>query len=357
MKIIHTSDLHLGSALTSRLSPERAIRRAHELEESFARLCSEAVELSASAVIIAGDLFDTARVSTGGVDTVFTIMRRHPEISFFYLPGNHEGQVINASGLPHPDNLFVFGEEWTYFTHGDIRLAGRSTTEKNMMRTLERSSERTIAVLHGELRDKSEAGGIIGGSELSGCGVEYYALGHYHSYSVRQVGKGSVAVYCGTPEGRGFDEVGDCGFVLIDTDGPAVLHKFIPFAKRRQLIIPVDVTGAVSNSQIEERISAATGATGSESLVRIALTGEREPELTVNRAIIEARFRDKFFYFEIKDKTRIRLDREALRYDKSLKGEFLRLCLADESLEEDERSRIIECGFAALSGERWEAAE
>jgi DNA repair exonuclease SbcCD nuclease subunit len=42
MKIIHTSDLHLKSPLTSKLSAEKAVIRAKELEESFARLCDGA---------------------------------------------------------------------------------------------------------------------------------------------------------------------------------------------------------------------------------------------------------------------------------------------------------------------------
>lgn len=354
MKIIHTSDLHLESPLTSRLPSDKAVIRARELEESFAALCRKSEELGAEAMIIAGDMFDTERISARGIDTVLTIIRRHPDIKFLYLPGNHEGDAISRATSALPENLSLFSKDWTYFYLGDIRIAGRSETARNMMDTIEPSEYKTIAVLHGELRDRSDSGGVIGAGELDGRGVDYYALGHYHSYTVRKVGRSSVAVYCGTPEGRGFDEAGECGFVLIDTDGTATTHKFIPSARRRQLIFDIDISSALSNSDIEALISEATADAGRENLLRIVLRGKRDPMLKINTNIIEARFSSKFFYFEIKDKSTLRLDENSLIFDKSLKGEFFRLCLSDESISDEERQHIIDCGYAALSGEPWE---
>ena len=61
MKIVHTSDLHLGSALTSRLSPEKTKERKAELISSFERSVEEAALRGATVYIIAGDLFDTEK--------------------------------------------------------------------------------------------------------------------------------------------------------------------------------------------------------------------------------------------------------------------------------------------------------
>ena len=58
-------------------------------------------------------------------------------------------------------------------------------------------------VLHGELRDKSAQGGVIGLTEAANKNIDYMALGHYHTYSEAQIDKRGVAVYSGTPEGRG----------------------------------------------------------------------------------------------------------------------------------------------------------
>jgi DNA repair exonuclease SbcCD nuclease subunit len=226
-----------------------------------------------------------------------------------------------------------------------------------MMSTYQASGKKNIVVLHGELREYGGADGSFGINDLDEAGADYFALGHYHAYSAKHLSRGGAAVYCGTPEGRGFDEVGQCGFVLIDTDGDKISHKFIPFAKRMQIICPVDVSGAESNSQIESLIASAVSSYGRENLIRIQLCGEREPALKLNTDIIKSRFAGSFFYFEIKDKTKLKVDRDALRYDKSLRGEFLRLCLEDYTISEDERQKIIDCGLAALSGDSWEVTE
>ena len=357
MKIIHTSDLHLKSPLTSRLSPEKAVMRARELEESFARLCEAAMKLSCDAVIIAGDLFDTAMVGVKALDTIFTVIRRYPCIKYLYLPGNHEGDVIARTGLPLPENLFLFGKEWTYFDFGDLRIAGRCENKRNMMSTLDASGKKNIAVLHGELRDYGGTDDTFGIKDLERTPVDYYALGHYHSYSAKQLAGGGSAVYCGTPEGRGFDEVGECGFVLLDTSGIGISHKFIRFAKRMQIICPVDISKAKTNAHVESLITSALSSYGRENLIRIQLCGERDPALKLNTDVIKSRFKGHFFYFEIKDKTKLKIDMNALRFDKSLKGEFLRLCLNDVSLSDEERQMIIDCGLAALSGESYEVTE
>ena len=357
MKIIHTSDLHLKSPLTSRLSHEKMMIRSRELEENFAILCEKAKEYSAEVMIIAGDLFDSERIDTRSLDTVFTVIRRHPDLKFLYLVGNHEGNVLVSSGMEMPSNLYLFGKGWTYFDFHGLRISGRNETSKDMMKTLDLKDGKNIVVLHGELIDRSDEGGVIGTFDLEGCGADYVALGHYHSYSAKVIDKKTVAVYCGTPEGRGFDEVGECGFVLIDTDGEKISHKFIPSAKRKQIIEKVDISYAQNNSDVENLIAEKIRAYGRENLLRIVLIGEREPTLKLNTGIIEARFSKEYFYFEIKDKSKMKIDLNSLKFDKSLKGEFLRLALSEGGIDDETREKIIECGISALSGDIWEAKE
>ena len=62
MKIIHTSDLHLDSALTTRLDSKKVRERKSELILSFKRIVEKAAREKAEAFIIAGDLFDSEKV-------------------------------------------------------------------------------------------------------------------------------------------------------------------------------------------------------------------------------------------------------------------------------------------------------
>ena len=58
-----------------------------------------------------------------------------------------------------------------------------------------------------------------------------------------------------------------------------------------------------------------------------------------------------FYYFEVKDTSRPFIDPESYKNDKSLKGEFVRTVMSDESLDETEKGKIIVCGINALMGE------
>ena len=58
MKFIHCADLHLNSRIDN-LSSDKAKIRREEIMRSFEKLCEYAETENVSAVILAGDIFDT----------------------------------------------------------------------------------------------------------------------------------------------------------------------------------------------------------------------------------------------------------------------------------------------------------
>ena len=162
MKFIHTSDIHLASKLTTRLPSSKVAPRRRELTQGFVRMCSDAMNTGVSAILIAGDLFDSEKISHREIDQLIAIIERAENITFLYLPGNHERDVIAASGEELPKNLLIFGESWTYFRVGEVTFAGRSETAANMFSELQLPEYgKNVVVLHGELRDKSAQGGVL----------------------------------------------------------------------------------------------------------------------------------------------------------------------------------------------------
>ena len=352
MKILHTSDLHIGSPLTSRLSQDKVRERKGELLANFERMIEEAVYQRVSVFIIAGDLFDTERITKSTAERVLGAIARYPSLDFLYLSGNHEKNALIESGVALPKNLKLFGEDWTYFDYGDVCIAGRSEIAEGMFSSLNLSYAKTnITVLHGALADGKSGGEIIGKRELEGKNVDYLALGHYHSYSEERIFDTGVAVYSGTPEGRGFDEVGEKGFVLIDADARSVRHTFRPFAKRRLRIIDVDLTGASSRLDVDSRVDAALSRIPHTDIVRARLTGKRAPELFPDEGAILSRWQNSFYHFEVRDESGIRIDPETYKYDRSLKGEFIRIVSARTDISDTEKDKIIRTGLAALMGE------
>ena len=211
--------------------------------------------------------------------------------------------------------------------------------------------ERNIVVLHGELRDRSDADGAIGEKELCEVPIDYLALGHYHTYAKNEINHRTVAVYPGIPEGRGFDETGDKGYVEMCVSSSEITHRFIKSAKRTLRIVEADVSGLVRTVDIENAISAQLLNIPSTEMVRAVLVGTHEPGQKIDEVAILARFGERFYYFELKDKTKTRISPDDYKNDKSLKGEFIRGVLSDENLTDKQKERVIDMGLMVLMNE------
>lgn len=352
MRIIHTSDIHLDSPLTSKLPADRARARRKELLSGLARLVDEAKSIGCEAIIIAGDLFDNGKISRNALDAAMDIISSAEEITFFYLEGNHEGGALRACGRDMPKNLVFFDDDWTYFSAKGVTIAGRNSISENMFDSLDLPADtRNIVVLHGELKDKSAYPESIGIKDAADKNIDYLALGHYHSYSSAVIDERGVAVYSGTPEGRGFDEAGDKGYVMLNVYEKRIDWVFRKFAKRKLHILPVDLTGAVRALDVEMRAERALRDIPSTDLVRLELCGKYAPELFKDIDALYRNYGEKYYYFEIKDSSRIAINPEDYKLDKSLKGEFIRAVSADETLDESMKEKIIACGINALMGE------
>ena len=354
MKIIHTSDRHLNSPLSSKLPPAKVAERRRELAALLPRLADEADRVGACAIIIAGDLFDSDRLNKKNRDRALSVIERASHITFFYLPGNHEREVLREGG-DIPKNLVLFDKDWTYFDFRGVTIAARSDTAPDMFNSLSLNPDGTnIVILHGELRQRSDFGGVIGSLDAAGRGIDYLALGHYHSYSSALLPGGTKAVYCGTPEGRGFDEGGDKGYVLLDIEDGVIEHKFVKFANRTLHICEVDISSAQSTFDILRLIEDKTSDIPHTDIVRAVLVGHYPLELKKDFLLVLNQLRSRFYFFEIRDESRLFHSPEIYKNDKSLKGEFIRLVLSDDSLSQSEQERIIGFGLSALVGEAFD---
>ncbi len=350
MKLIHTADLHLGARTEAKLTGQKALLRREELLDSFARIASLA-EHEGAAVLIAGDLFDTAAPTRRTRAAFLDIVRRHAEVRFLCLPGNHDGGSFPSCDLP--ENLTVFGEEWSCVRLGDTDVYGASPRgEVDYDSLCPEPNRKNIVLLHGDVREggKSEAGVILL-SRLAGRHIDYLALGHYHSHRVGRIDERGIYAYSGTPEGRGMDEAGECGVLLLDTAEEPLSPVFLKTAKRQIHIVEVDITGCRNDSDAEARICEAIAALPSSDLARVVLTGKLPPDVPrPHTERLEQKLAASFFYLEIKDKTGLLLFPEDYEASLTLKGEFVRRVRAAE-LPEEEKDAILRAGLAALYGE------
>ena len=85
MKLIHCADLHLDSSLKRHLDKEKIANRKAELIVAFEDMVAYAKREGVTAILIAGDLFDTARVTKSAGNVVLGCIRDAAEITFYYL--------------------------------------------------------------------------------------------------------------------------------------------------------------------------------------------------------------------------------------------------------------------------------
>ncbi len=361
MKIIHCADLHLDAKMESRLTSDQAKQRREELLYTWERMVSWGAEHDVSVILIAGDLFDTRRVRRTARRRVLQTMAAYPQMDFVYLRGNHDDtELWEGEASEIPSNLKRFSEtEWTSYDYGEAVISGIEITKENKdtyaARLLLDPSRCNIVTLHGQEGDyagKDDTCPVLL-PPLRNAGIDYLALGHVHSYRRERLDERGVWCYAGCLEGRGFDECGEKGFVLLEVSDGKVTDTFVPFAGRSLYEETLEVSPEEDMPRLLARAEELLSHRSPRDLVRLVLTGRTSMEEPLEPARFQERFEGRFFYFAVKDTTRVAVDYARYAQDPSLKGEFVRL-LEDADLPEEERAAVIALGIAALSGEEWE---
>lgn len=351
VKLIHCADFHLDSPMESNLPPEKAKDRRAELRSVFSGVVLFAVREGVSAILIAGDLFDRDRVTKSTRQYVLDTIAAHPDIRFFCLSGNHDRQGFGEAVEELPKNLFTFGKEWTtYALEEGISVIGSEAPDAETFRA--DPSRFNILLLHGQVREGtgSPKEGMIRLGKLKGLPVDYVAMGHIHEYREYRLSNRTVACYSGCPEGRGFDECGPRGIVLLEVRDGKETHRLIPFAKRTMHCVSCDITGIPSQAALEEGAFSAVKEIPPQDAVKLVLRGACPPELMKDLSHLQRSLQERFYFAVVRDESRLLIDPAQYEADISLKGEFVRTVLSS-SLDEEEKERVLSCGLRALRGE------
>ena len=367
MKIIHCADLHLDSKMSANLPAEQSRERRDELLFTFQRMLQYALTNDVSAILIAGDLFDSGHISAKCKNIVMHAIKDYASIDFYYLKGNHDSQDYPAEFDVLPDNLFLFTDSWTSYpvrTRGrkKIVISGAESGAGNAdspgaSLSLEEDAF-NIVMLHGQKAEYKTGNQkeMIELRSLRNKNIDYLALGHVHQFKRKRLDARGIYCYPGCLEGRGFDECGEHGFVLltINEDSGACETEFIPFAKRNLYEEAVDISDCLTTAGIEaavtEQLYQRQYPAG--SMLKIILTGQVGLDCEKDCGYLSARFAQDYYYVKVIDQTEIRVDYDAYRLDESLKGQFVRT-VSREDLPDEQKARIIKLGLTALSGGEW----
>ena len=371
MKLLHASDFHLDSPLTG-LPPEKSALRRRELRELPARLARLAKDEGVDLVLLPGDLFDGERVYPETVRALAGALE-DMAVPVFIAPGNHDWfhEKSPYAAYIWPDHVYIFTSpelqavelpELNCVIHGCAFTAPHREDDPLAGFTAPDDGKLHLLCAHGEVGSAGNYGPIDSRS-LERSGAVYAALGHVHAAGSGKAGK-TLWAYPGCPEGRGFDELGPKGALIVSfgenvrlgistLDGPpitpidmgfqSVAAKFVPICQRQYRIETVDVN----------EFTAALPQKESPDLVRIFLAGESLD--TPDLAALTAQAAPRFFHVELRDRTTLPTELWARAAEDSLTGLFLREMRARlDSADGDERDKLLlaaRFGLAALEGE------
>lgn len=355
MKIIHCADLHLDSKIDSLPTDKSKIIR-EEVMRSFERLCDYAHQNDVSVVIIAGDMFDSAKISSKAKSRVITAIKKHPEVTYLYLTGNHDEESLLQSEKM-PENFKMFNERCTTYRFGVVAITGMSARNENAQYSYDSlelgESDINIVTLHGQIAGykSKEKASVISLPLLKDKNIDYLALGHIHSYAKGRLDNRGIYAYSGCLDGRGFDETGEKGFVLLEIIDGKIVDKFIPFAPRYFYEKEVTIEN-VDNWYTfrDDLIDSLKSSYNRDSLIKLVLKGNRKLNLDIDIEGLNSILNEYFFYTKICDKMTLSLTEEDFSNDKSVRGEFVRLVWSSD-LPEEKKSAIITLGLNALKGE------
>ena len=271
MKVLHTSDWHLGHTLYN-------YDRSEEQQAMLDQITRIVAERQPDLFLLCGDVYHTVQPNAATqqlfINALMRIRAAAPAMKILLLAGNHDSATrheifrtawealgVIAIGLVNreesPDH-YIVELPGKGFVVGVPYVHERNLPEGFFQRLLDRVAERNperlpvILTAHtyvsgrdatGHADAEGEAVGGIEGWDLSlfGSGYDYLALGHiHHAQEVR--GSEGRARYCGSPLPVHFDECypHSVSWVELDHHGDAPRVEAIEMMNPRPLItLPV----------------------------------------------------------------------------------------------------------------------
>lgn len=342
IKLLHSADLHLGGTFRG-LPPSKAAELRREQLRLPRRLAELAIQEKASLVLLAGDLFDSPQADPDSMEALLSALR---EISCPVLisPGNHDYYTWDSPYYygKFPKNVHIFTEpRITSLAFPDLncRVYGAGYRSMDCPALLgnfqkEGPEKYQVLLLHGEVTGGDSPYAPITRGQIAASGLHYAALGHIHKGDSLRLGD-TLCAWPGCPMGRGFDETGVKGALLVSLDSSGARTEFIPLGAHAYWDLEVP---AGDNPQ--KGILEALPRTGFSDIVRITLTGEADD---LDIPSLEKALEGQIWSLGLRDQTRPRQDLWQGAGGHSLEGQYFDLLkkAVESAPGEEARRRLI----------------
>jgi exonuclease SbcD len=347
LKIIHTADVHLG-ARHDDLGEQAAAQRERQFA-AFKATVDLAIAEKVDVVLIAGDLFDSNVQPRRSVERVAAELKRLADarIRTVIIPGTHDvydrASIYRAYDLPalsgsDADEMVTVldpDQRWVHLAACDVIVAAQVFATKRaphsplegLLPTDLPTAMWRVGMVHGSIAipgktDRDDV--VITTPEIAASGLDYLALGHWHSVQTGKAGAVTYA-YPGAPEPVALDQ---------DRAGKVLLVELASADGNRTISVHERQVGRTRFEKVE--IDASTVATqhalidvlaarGDPDLVLdVRLTGVRPDELDLDTDEIEAALAMAFLKVRVRDRSMPALTDGPLPSPDTIAGSFIR---------------------------------
>jgi exonuclease SbcD len=324
-RLLHMADIHLG-ARHQDLGEVAAQQRERQFA-AFRRAIDLAVEEHVDVVLVVGDLFDSnqqpkrsvqraaeefKRLAAAGIRTVLipgthdvydpaSIYRVHDIAA---LAGQKPGSDMVTLLTPErPDVVFdgldlvVFGRVAATKRMAQSPLAGFSTGD-------DQRAHWRVGLVHGSLRIEGmleDDAVIFSLAEIEASGLDYLALGHWHSFRRGRAGKTTWA-YAGAPEPVAVDQDG-AGQVLIVELSEAKGQRVVtleprPVGQTHFQKLDIDAAEVATQAVLVERLTAMADP---DLVLDARITGVEPDQLEIQEEEVERQLAGLFLKVRVRN--------------------------------------------------------
>jgi DNA repair protein SbcD/Mre11 len=348
LRLLHTADVHLG-ARHADLGEVAAAQRERQFA-AFKATIDLALAEKVDVVLIAGDLFDSNSQPRRSVERVAAELKRLSEkkIRTVIIPGTHDvydrSSVYRAHDLAAMSTTAAGDDLVTVLTSDrpDVHLAAcdavihtrvfdTKRAPKSPLGDLHVGSDKRatwkIGLLHAAVAipgrtDADEV--VVTKEEIAATGLDYLALGHWHSTQRGTAGAVTYA-YSGAPEPVAVDQ-DKAGKVLLVSLDNALGQKAVAIEERqvgrtRFEKVEVDAAGITSQPALVERLAAKAD---KDLVLDVRLVGVKADELDIDVDEIETQIRASFLKVRVRDLSMPAMTEGILPPPDTIAGAFIR---------------------------------
>jgi DNA repair exonuclease SbcCD nuclease subunit len=348
LRLLHTADIHLGARYAD-LGDRAAAQRERQFA-AFEAAVDLALEERVDAVLIAGDLFDSNVQPRRSVERVAAELRRLQEarIRTVVIPGTHDvydrASIYRAYDLPAmagcrpgedlvtvltPERRSIRFEGLDLAVHGPVFATKRAPhSPLDGFRTdAAGSATWHVGLIHGSIAIPGKTDGdevVITFDEIGASGLDYLALGHWHSTQQGRAGATTWA-YAGAPEPVALDQdrAGNVLLVSLDSspDGRRVTVEERQVGRTRFERTEVDAAAIGSQPAL---VTSLLKSASPDLVLDVRVVGVRPDDLDLVIEEVEAALAPSFLKVRVRDRSLAALPEGPIPSADTIAGAFIR---------------------------------